>query len=742
MPLPSRSHKGAPMDKKLFNVMGMHCAGCAANIERAVKKLPGVAEVYVSIASKTMNLEMDPSKIKVGEIIGAVQKAGYNAELVTKENRDKEVVDEEETSAYFYKFVTAVVFGILLFYAAMHHMIGLPYFDIGDRANAYVQIILLIPIVIAGKRFYVSGFKSLGRLAPNMDSLIALCTSAAIVYSFYLMYKGEDAHLYFDTAGMIVALIMLGKFLESRSRQKASGAIRELMNLAPKTAVVVRDGKEIEVSVAELKAGDIIRVRPGERIPVDGSITEGSASIDEAMLTGEPIPVDKTVGAHVTGGSINRDGSILFRAEQVGEDTALARIIAMIREAQGSRPPIAALADLISGYFVWGVIILAALTFLLWFLAGGQSFAGALEFALAVLVIACPCALGLATPIALIVGIGRGARLGILIKNGTALETAARIATVVFDKTGTVTEGRPDVVGITLAANAGVTENELLALAGGAEKNSEHPLAAAIVREANARSVGLGEASEFKALPGHGISCVVSGKSLMIGSALLLKENKVDLDGFEVNGSPSDSLVYIAADGRLLGAVSIADKLKPDSAEAVRKLHELGVSCVMLTGDNPLAAKTIAGDLGIDSYHAELLPGDKAGIIRQLQENGGKVAMVGDGINDAPALAQADVGIAIGSGTDVAMESADMVLMRSDLLEVPTAISLSRATMRNIKENLFWAFFYNVICIPVAAGVLFAFGGPRFSPIWGAAAMACSSVFVVLNALRLKTFKK
>lgn len=728
------------MEKKIFHVTGMRCAGCAANVERTVKKLSGVAEVYVSIATGTMSLEMDPSGITPEEIAEAVRKAGFGAELVTQETRNKDVVEEEETPAYFRCFLTALVFGVLLCYAAMHSMAGLPYFPIGDRANAWVQIVLLIPVLISGRRFYVSGFRSLLRLAPNMDSLIALCTGASVAYSLFLMSRGEYAHLYFDTAGMIVALIMLGKFLESRSRRRASGAIRELMNLAPETAVVVRGGVESGIPVAELIAGDLIRVRPGERIPVDGIITEGTASVDESMLTGEPVPVDKTIGSRVTGGSVNRDGSILFRAEQVGEETALARMIAMIREAQGSRPPVARLADLISGWFVWGVITLALLTFLLWLLIGGLPFAGALEFGLSVLVIACPCALGLATPIALIAGIGRGARLGILIRNGTALETASRVDTVVFDKTGTVTEGRPDVVGIRLAPGSGVTETELLAFACGAEQNSEHPLAGAIVREAKARSVPPGSAGEFRAFPGYGVSCRIDGRSLLIGNAALMKEQGISVDGVDADAA-AHSLVYVAADGKLLGAIVISDRVKKDSAEALKRLHLMGLSCVLLSGDHPRSAESVAEKLGFDSCFAGILPGGKAEAIRNLQKEGRRVAMVGDGINDGPALAQADVGIAIGTGTDVAMESADMILMRGTLPEVPTAIALSRAVMRIIRENLFWAFFYNTICIPVAAGVLYAFGGPRLSPILCAAAMACSSIFVVLNALRLKRFR-
>lgn len=727
------------MKKELFNVMGMHCAGCAANVERAVKKMQGVSNVYVSVASKSMRLELDPKLVSVDDVVAVVRKAGYDAAPVTPANSGREVVDEEQTSAYFYKFITALVFAVLLFYAAMHHDLGLPYPRTLHEENTWVQLILTIPILIAGRRFYISGFKTLFRLSPNMDSLIALCTSAAVAYSLWLMAQGNTAHLYFDTAGMIVALIMLGKYLEARSRKRASGAIRELMNLTPQNALVVTAEGDVEVPVAKLEPGAVIRVRPGDKIPVDGRITEGSASIDESMLTGEPLPVDKGVGDRVTGGSINRDGAFLFRAEQVGANTALARIIALIREAQGTRPPIARLADLISGWFVWGVISVALLTFVLWMFCGRAGFAASLEFALGVLVIACPCALGLATPIALIAGIGQGAKLGILIKTGTALETAGQLRTVVFDKTGTVTKGRPEVVRITAAED--VSPEELLRLAASAERNSEHPLAKAIVREAVRRKVEPVNVSGFKALAGHGVSCIADARRVLIGKAALMEENGVDVSRVKPDGAATNSLVHVAADGVLLGVIGIADAVKPDSAEAIRKLHGLGLRTVMLTGDNSAAANAIAAELKIDEVHAELLPGGKAEILRKLQADGTKVAMVGDGVNDAPALAQADVGIAIGSGTDVAIESADLVLMRSELSAVPAAIALSRATMRIIRENLCWAFFYNVICIPFAAGVFYAFGGPRLSPVLCAAAMAFSSVSVVLNALRLKRFR-
>lgn len=726
------------MEKKLFNIKGMRCAGCAAGVERAVKRIPGVSEVCVSIASNTMTLNLVPGGASVEEILEAVRKAGFEAEAVSGTASGRVVESEEGTRAYFFRFAVALVFSLLLCYAAMHDLLKLPYFPISHGANAWIQLGLTLPVLAAGWHFYRSGYRALARLAPNMDSLIALCTTAALVYSLFRMAEGHTEHLYFDSAGMILSLIMLGKYLESQSRRRASGAIRELMDLAPATATLVVDGSEKEVPAADLKVGDRIRVRPGGKVPVDGVIVEGVASVDESMLTGEPIPVDKGVGDLVTGGSINRDGTFLFQAGEVGENTALGRIIALIREAQGTRPPIARLADLVSGYFVWGVITIAVLTFLAWFVSG-SGFAEALGFSLSVLVVACPCALGLATPIALIAGIGRGAGLGILVKNGSALETAASLRTVVLDKTGTVTTGRPEVASVTLADPEG-NETDLLRIAASAEKNSEHPLAGAIVREAEKRNLALFPVTSFRAIAGSGVSCRADGRRILVGKAALMKENGVDCTGLQAGGAASNSLVYAAVDGRLTGVIGIADAVKPDSAEAIRRLREMGLRTVMLTGDNAVAANAIAFPLGFDEVCAELLPAGKTEMIQRLQKEG-PVAMVGDGINDAPALAQADVGIAIGSGTDVAVESADMVLMHSSLTDVPAAIALSRATLRIIRENLCWAFFYNLICIPLAAGVFYAFGGFRLTPVACAAAMAFSSISVVLNALRLRNFR-
>ena len=724
------------MKEMNFLILGMHCASCAASVERAVKKMDGVTKVYVNLATKTMTLSAEES-VTPGMIIERVTDSGFRAQLIEDRRQTRE--DEEAGGRYFLRFLTALIFSILLFYAAMSGMLGLPYPPIPPLANAFVQIALLIPVLLAGCTFYLYGFRTLAKLSPNMDSLIALGTSAAILYSVYLIVRGDFEHLYFDTAGMIIALIMLGKFLEARSRGKASGAIAELMKLSPETACLMVDDREALIPVSELKPGDRVRVKPGERVPADGIIEEGSTTIDESMLTGESMPVEKTSGSSVTGGSMNKNGSFIFRVTHTGEDTVISKIIAMVQDAQSSRPPIARLADTISGFFVWGVILIAAATFSIWYFAAGETFGHALNFTLAVLVIACPCALGLATPIALIVGIGRGAKLGILIKSGKALESAGKTTTVVLDKTGTITEGRPDLSGIQTVPNGRFTESQLLAMAAAAEKGSEHPLADAVVRAARERDLTLPEITDFKALPGHGVFCRIHGREFILGNLSFMQTHKIGVGMVDTTGS--DSIIFAAYDRQLIGVIRIADSIKPSTAKATEALHRLGVKVVMLTGDHKAVAASIARTLGIDEYYAELLPNAKAEIIRRLQQKGERVAMVGDGINDAPALAQADTGIAIGSGTDIAMESADIILMQSNLTEVPAAIALSRATMRIIRENLFWAFIYNVVCIPLAAGAFVAFLGWTLNPIFGALAMACSSVSVVLNALRLRTFR-
>jgi len=726
------------MKKLSFELAGMHCAACAAAIERTVKKLPGASEVYVNFAAGRLTLEADPALLSADQVAETVKKAGFEATPSGEPGEGEPQKEEIEAARETRRFAIAAVFAVLLTYVAMHGMLGLPFFDLAPRWNALLQGILLLPVVIAGFRFYTDGFRALFRAAPNMDSLIASGTGAAIVYSLWLCARSEFTHLYFDTAGMIVALIMLGKYLEGRSRRRASGAIRELMRLAPETAIRIEDGEEREIPAVQVKVGDLLRIKPGTRIPSDGVAVEGVTSVDESMLSGESMPVDKSPGDPLTGGAINRNGSIVMRATRIGEETTLARIIKLVEDAQGSRPPIARLADVISGYFVWTVLTIASATLVGWLLAGAD-FADALAFTLAVLVIACPCALGLATPIAVIVGIGRGARSGILIKSGAVLESAGKIDAVVFDKTGTLTIGKPEVNAI--MPSPLFTENELLAATAAAEKHSSHPLAEAVVRAAGQREIEPPKAEQFEDRPGYGVSAVIGGKPWLFGNAKLLEAEGIDTSAFAGFEVPKGlSLIYAVRDKKPVGIIGIGDRLKPGAAEAIEAINALGVETVMLTGDNLPAARAMADKLKLASFRAELLPGDKSGIIRELQSGRTPriIAMVGDGINDAPALAQADVGIAIGSGTDVAMESADVVLMRDDLHAVAAAIRLSRATMRIIRENLFWAFFYNAVGIPLAAGVFYTLLHWKLSPVLGAAAMAASSVTVVLNALRLR----
>ncbi len=708
------------MKKEIYNISGMHCAGCAANLERSIKKLSGVVSVSVSIGDNSMTLEREET-LTPEAVCEAVGRAGFSAGLLLPEEPVKEVRSEEESSGYFFRFVTVAFFSALLFVAVW---LG--------AASPWLQLFLTVPVIIAGGRFYLSGFRALCRLVPNMDSLIAVCSSAAVLYSGILMGQGKTGMLYFDSAAMIITLIMLGKYLEAGARRKAAGAIRELMELAPQEACVIYDDTEKTVPLSELKPGDMIRVRPGGKIPVDGVIVQGASAVNEAMLSGEPLPVDKVPGDKVTGGTVNGRGSFLFRAEKVGRDTALSRIVAQVREAQSTRPPVAKLADIVSGYFVWGVMSIAVLTFLAWYFIGGAAFGSALEFTLTVLVIACPCALGLATPIALIAGIGQGAKLGILVRNGSAIETASQADIIVFDKTGTLTCGVPEVVSITPVGN--ISAPELLTLAASAEIHSEHLLAKAIVRKAGEEKLSLLPVSGFKALAGYGVEC----GNLIVGKAALLNmhgiDTKIDLPD---DGS---TRVFIAVDGELAGVISIADKLRPDAHQTLELLRKFGLKTVMLTGDGSGAAQAVASQIAIDEFFAGLLPGDKLDIIKDMQSKGHKVIMVGDGINDAPALAQADTGIALGTGIDIAIESADIALMQGKLEKVFTAVALSRRTMRIIRENLCWAFLYNVICIPFAAGVFYALGGAKLSPAAGAAAMAFSSLSVVLNALRLKKF--
>lgn len=650
------------------------------------------------------------------------------------------------------KFVTSAIFATPLLFIAMGHMLGL---DLPDIINpetnplnfALIQMILVAPSIAVGYQFYTVGFKTLLKGSPNMDSLIGIGTGAAVLYGIYATIMIAAGHnnytmdLYFESAGVIITLILLGKYLESMSKGKTSDAIKKLMGLAPKNALVLQDGKEIILPIEEVEIGDIIIVKPGEKIPVDGTVIKGNTSVDESMLTGESIPVEKNIGDKVVGASINKHGLIQFEATRVGKDTALAQIIKLVEDAQGSKAPIARLADIIAGYFVPVVIVIAILAGLAWFISG-QSVVFSLTIFIAVLVIACPCALGLATPTAIMVGTGQGAEYGVLIKGGQPLETAHKIETIVFDKTGTITEGKPVVTDI-IETNEWNSE-DILRLAASAEKGSEHPLGEAIVSKAKELNLKLEEIDDFSAIPGHGIKAAISGKQVWLGNLQLINNEGIDntlLSESERLADEGKTPMYVAVDGILSGIIAVADTTKPNSKKAIDKLHELGVKVAMITGDNERTARAIAKEVGIDLVLADVLPKDKANEVKKLQEQGKIVAMVGDGVNDAPALAQADVGIAIGSGTDVAIESADIVLMKSDLLDVVTALQLSKKTIRNIKQNLFWAFAYNTAGIPIAAGLLYVFGGPKLNPMIAGAAMAFSSVSVVTNALRLRKFK-
>ena len=763
--------------KETFDITGMTCAACSARVGKAASSVEGVEEANVNLLKNSMELVYDGTDETCSAVISAIERAGYGAiprvphgasepaEAVrsTASAPDPSKIANDAIEEKRRQLIISAIFAVPLFYVAMGPMFGWPQPAAlsgheGMMAAALTQLLLCIPILIANRRTFITGFKTLLHGSPNMDSLIALGSAASAVWSIVGLYRMaislghgdmEAAHaafhnLYFDSAGMILTLITLGKFFEARAKGRTTGAITALMDLAPKTATVVRSGVEQTIPTEQVRVGDRVVVRAGESIPVDGVVVEGTASVDESAITGEPIPVEKTAGAQVTGATVSTRGWFAMEATAVGEDTTLAGIIRLVDEATGSKAPIERLADKIASVFVPIVIGIAAVTFIIWIVIS-RDFAAALTHAVSVLVISCPCALGLATPTAIMVGTGRGAAHGILIKSAESLETACSVATAVLDKTGTITEGAPRVTDIVVAD--GASEYELLRVAAALERKSEHPLASAIIAYADEKAPGCDDGAVvegFGQVPGMGLVAIVDDGEALGGNALLMAEGGVDASSLEAAAEhfadQAKTPLFFALDGRLLGLIAAADPAKETSAAAIARLHAIGVRTVMLTGDAERTARAVAAEVGVDEVVAGVLPDQKEEKVRALQEDGSKVAMVGDGINDAPALARADVGVAIGAGTDIAIESADIVLMRSDLADAANAIELSRATMRTIRQNLFWALFYNAICIPVAAGVL-APWGITLNPMIGAAAMGFSSVFVVTNALRLRLWK-
>ena len=754
-----------PQVTQNFALTGMSCASCAANIESAVSSLPEVSAASVNLATEVLSVTYQPGAINEEIICQTVAEAGYQAQVLADQAGASQAQIQQEAdqaaqakanhqAALWRRFWLSAIFALPLLGLAMAEMVGLTLptwlsHRGGGQLFVSLQLALTLPILWLGRSFFLTGFKHLVKGHPNMDSLVALGTSAAVAYSLYSsiqVWLGNHhaaMSLYYESAGVILTLVTLGKYFEARSKGQTSAAIQALIKLAPQEAQVLREGQEVTLPLDQVQVGDLVRVRPGQKIPVDGRVVEGQSWVDESMLTGESLPVAKKVGDQVVGASLNQQGSLIVETNKVGQDTTLAQIIHLVQAAQGSKAPIAQLADRVSAVFVPVVMTLALVAGLAWYLIGGQSWAFALTISIAVLVIACPCALGLATPTAIMVGTGKGAEQGILIKSGTALEMAHQVDAVVLDKTGTLTQGQPQVTDV--LPLTGWTPDQLLALAAAAEVNSEHPLGQAIVAGARERELALPEVTDFQSLTGSGIQVRLDQATYYLGNRRLMQEQGLDLGQAEEQAAAlaagGKTPIYVANEHELLGLIAVADPLKETSPEAVRRLKAMGLQVIMLTGDNAKTAQALAAEAGIDQVISDVLPADKAQVVADLQAKGLKVAMVGDGINDAPALAQADVGLAIGRGTDVAIESADMVLMGSDLISVATAIKLSQATIRNIKENLFWAFAYNVLGIPVAMGVLHLFGGPLLNPMLAGAAMSFSSVSVIVNALRLRRFK-
>jgi Cu+-exporting ATPase len=732
-----------------------------SRIEKKTRELPGVEKISVNLTTEKAVVEYQKNELKISEIVKFIDELGYKAvkeETAKDFDADKK---QKELKNEWNKFITAMIFAVPVFYISMGHMMGMPIPGIINPENnpmafAVTQLLLSIPVIIIGKRFYVTGVKLLVKMSPNMDSLIAMGTGAAVLYSLYGTYmigRGQNEYvhvLYYESAVVILALIMLGKYLENVSKGRTSEAIKKLMGLQPKKANLIKNGDIVEVDIEDVEKGDILLVKPGESIPVDGEVTEGNSSVDESMLTGESIPVEKSPGSRVVGASINKNGSIKMKTTAVGADTTLAKIVKLVEDAQGSKAPIARMADIISGYFVPVVIGIAFFSAATWYILGITGRVAlsttpgifSLSIFIAVLVIACPCSLGLATPTAIMVGTGKGAEYGILIKGGEALEMAHKIDTVVFDKTGTITEGKPKLTDVISSGDIG--NDEILRLAASAELHSEHPLGDAIVKGAKEKGIKLAEIEKFNSITGMGIEAEIEGRTILVGNHKLMKSKGIEVSFTREEDQLSKegkTLMLVASDGKFQGVVAVADTVKKTSKEAVEILKNMGIKVAMITGDNKLTAEAIAKQVGIEIVLSEVLPEDKSIEVKRLQKNGAKVAMVGDGINDAPALAQSDVGIAIGNGTDIAIESADIVLMKSDIKDVASAIQLSHATIRNIKQNLFWAFAYNSMGIPIAAGALYLTTGHLLNPMIAGAAMAMSSVSVVTNALRLRFFK-
>ena len=752
--------------KQKFDVGGMSCAACVAHVEKAVKKLDGIQSCTVSLMTNSMTLEYDDEKLSSAEICAAVSAGGYTAAPADGMGKQQgaAVTREDPLVAELkhmkFRLISSIILLVPLFYICMGHMAGAPlpaFLKGAENAMSYglVQLLLALAILYINDKYYKNGFKALWNRSPNMDSLVAVGSAASMIYSIVVLFgigyalghgnleRAEYLHmngLYFESAGMILALVTVGKYMETRSRGKTSQAISRLMDLAPKTATVLRGELEVEIPVEQVRAGDRILVRPGQSIPVDGVVESGASSVDESALTGESIPVEKQPGNSVMSASINKNGSFVMVASRVGEDTTLAQMIRLVEEAAGSKAPIAKLADRVAGVFVPVVMSIALVTFLVW-LAATRDLGRALTAGVAVLVISCPCAMGLATPVAIMVGTGKGAEHGILYKNAEALEQLRYVDTIVLDKTGTITSGTPVVTDILPAGNT--SEKTLLLLAASLEKPSEHPLADAILSCAQERELPLQPVSDFHAIPGKGVAGTIFGTGYLAGNRALMAENGIKVEQIFADrlADQGKTPLFFAAGGNLLGCIAVADVARSTSAAAIDGLHKLGLQVVMLTGDNQRTANAVASPLGIDQVIAEVLPQDKAAQINGLQKQGRKVAMIGDGINDAPALARADVGIAIGAGTDVAIESADIILMKSQLTDAVTAVELSRSTIRNVRQNLFWAFFYNCIGIPLAAGVFYPLLGWQLTPWFGAAAMSLSSVCVVSNALRLRRFR-